>query len=187
MVSLPAESATFFSRRLEAMINELLMRIQPDAKFDPRTHVMNELDELNRELSRLREVIGAETTRQTVTDGPQQPEPPDEQRDHEALQKLRADLKAIAEGPPPGGSGSTARAVMLYVLQEVFNAALGRFDKTVARADAGHEARERTARLLLALQSFEANVEDARGKLYDEYQGVRTPRREAGRTRRLRR
>src|SRR5713226_1612451 len=63
VVSLPGQTATFFSQHLEDMVREVLALVQPDAKTDVRTYVVNELEKLNRELYRLREVLGAETAR----------------------------------------------------------------------------------------------------------------------------
>jgi len=170
------------------MINDVLMRIQPDAKVDVRQYVMDELDKLNRELSRMREVAGAETARRTVADAAERGEPDDE-REQEALQKLVDDLRAIAANVPTqtsGGRRAIPREVMLFIVQEVVNAGLARFHPRPARGDveADRDVRDRAARLLLALQSAQAMLEVAETEIEDARQGVRKRKHEVGRTRR---
>jgi hypothetical protein len=193
MITLPAESASYFTRRLEAMINDVLTRIQPDAKVDLRMFVVNELDKLNRDLSRLREVAGAETARRTLPDAAERPEP-DDQHDTEALRALIRDIKAIAAGagvPPqqPRGRGAIPREAMLVLVQDVVNAALTRFRRRIGptETEAERETSDRAAHLLLALQNAETMLGSAQTELEDARQGVSRRRREPGRTRRGRR
>ena len=57
LVSLPGEAATFFDRRVEEMVREVLERVQPDAGTDLAGYVRRELDEVSRDVERLRETV----------------------------------------------------------------------------------------------------------------------------------
>jgi hypothetical protein len=192
LVSLPGQTAQYFDRRLEAMINDVLIQVQPDAKADVRAYVITELDKLNRDLHRIREVAGAETFRRQLAPPGERPAPGD-QADEEALRDLLVDLRSIAEGRLPGPLPSEREAIprerMLLVIQAVVDAALARFPPE--RKQVGDEARdtaEQAARLLLALQSAQSKLEEAEVDLEDELGGGARPRkrREGGRTRRTR-
>src|SRR5712691_4160844 len=58
LVTLPGEAAEYFNRHLADLVGGVLARVQPDAQTDARTYVINELEKLNAELYRLREVAG---------------------------------------------------------------------------------------------------------------------------------
>jgi hypothetical protein len=167
LVSLPGQTAERFNSRLEGMINDVLTRIQPDAKTDVRAYVVNELGKLNRELSRLREVTGAEIARLALG-APAGRRPRNDRRDAAALRRLRADLKAIANGRAPGQRSSGRRTVprerMLVVLQAVFDAALARFLPETQRVPRVRRE-DRTARRLLQLQNAQIRIEEAKGEL----------------------
>jgi hypothetical protein len=186
LVSLPGQTAQYFDRHLEAMINGVLMQIQPDAKTDMRTYVVNELDKLNRDLLRLREVAGAETVRGQMT-------PSGEQADEDVLRKLLEDLRSIVAGLPgrlPSEREAIPRARMLLIIQAVVEAALARFPPERKEVDAeARDATEQAARLLLALQSAQSKLEEAEVDLKDELSGGARlrKRREGGRTGRTRR
>ncbi len=107
LIALPGQTAKYFNRHLEAMIDELLKHIQPDAKTDVRTYVVDELDKLNRELSRLREVAGAETARRALGARAGGAAPRD-RHDAAALRRLRADLRGIAARTPSGPARADA-------------------------------------------------------------------------------
>ena len=194
MITLPAESASYFTRRLEAMINDVAARIQPDAKVDVRTYVVNELDKLNRDLSRLREVAGAETARRTLPDASDGAQPDDE-RDGEALRALIEDIKTIAAAganlpsQQPGGRGAIPRDLMLVLVQEVVNAALTRFHRRTApsESETDRDTRDQAAHVLLALQSAQTMLESAQTELEEARQGAGRRRREPRSTRRTRR
>ena len=182
LTTLPGESAEYFNRRLEAMVNDVLMQIQPDAKSDSQTYVVNELEKLNQNLSRLREVAGAETARRSPTGRPGRAAQSDQQ-DAAALRRLLADLKDIVEGRVPelqSGQRPTApRERMLLVLQTIVNAALTRFE--TKRALRPSRRGEEAARKLLARQSAEIKIRERRAELRE---ATSLPRREIKRTRR---
>jgi hypothetical protein len=189
LLSLPGQTAQYFDRHLEAMINDVLMQIQPDARTDVRAYIVNELDKLNRDLHRLREVAGAETVRGQLAPPAEGPAPGD-QADEEALRALLVDLRSIAEGRLPGEGEAIPRERMLLLIQAVVNAALARFPPQTHLVDEGaRAAAEKAARLLLALRSAQGKLEDAEVDLEDELRGATRPRkrREGGRTRRTRR
>jgi hypothetical protein len=196
-LSLPAQTAEYFKRHVEAMINDVLMRIQPDAQTDVRTYVANELDKLNRDLSRLREVAAAETARRALAVPARLTTRPPE-RDEGAVEKLLADLRTTATmparplGQQPGEREAIPRERMLVVIQAVVNAALTHFPAETRQAPPGLDEARRTeerARLLLELQSAQQRLAEAQGDLDDDLQGAARPRRrrEAGRTRRTQR
>jgi hypothetical protein len=102
VVSLPGQTATFFNRRLEDMVGEVLARVQPDAKTDLRTYLVKELEKINRELSRLREVVGAETARGEIADPGKSPvEPASVRALKEVLDVMQATVTAALKKFPP--------------------------------------------------------------------------------------
>lgn len=66
LVLLPGETARRFNVTLEDLSRAVLERVQPDAQTDVRSYVANELEELGRELNRLREVARAEKARESA-------------------------------------------------------------------------------------------------------------------------
>jgi hypothetical protein len=201
LVSLPGETAEYFNRHLEKMINDVLRRVQPDAGTDVRTYVVNELDKLNRGLSGLREVAAAETARRTLAtpaDMAAWSEGSTRDPDEAALENLLADLRTMAAslaGHPAqrGDREMMPRERMLLIVQEVINAALARFPPATpppAPADLDTQTRaEAEARLRLAVENAQQRLADAQRDLEDERQGLGRPRarRESGQTRRSRR
>lgn len=172
LVSLPGQTAMHFNQCVEAMINEVLTRVQPDAGTDARKFVVDELDKLDRELSRLREVAGAETARRALGARTAAASPGD-RHDATALRRLRADIEAIAARRAAGRRPAGSRDEMLSMLQSVLNAAQTRFDaKEAPRALPG----EQTARRRIAVQNARAKIREARAELRDL---VRPPRRNA--------
>jgi len=183
LIALPGQTAKYFNRHLEAMIDELLKHIQPDAKTDVRTYVVDELDKLNRELSRLREVAGAETARRALGARAGGAAPRD-RHDAAALRRLRADLRGIAARRVPGQRlrerPAGPRERMLLDLQAVFNAARARFE--TKEAPRARRPGEQAALRRIAMRNAQAKIKEARAELRDAAQLPR--RREIGDTRR---
>jgi hypothetical protein len=163
VVSLPGQTATFFNEHLEDMVREVLARVQPDAKTDVRTYVVNELEKLNRELYRLREVAGAETARGEIA-GPDKP--------------------PVQPGPLRGLEQA------LNVIQARANAALEKFPPNAprkrARKDEASRVSDLAARVVLAIRRAEDEVGGVLQEIHEEIKGSTKPRarREVRRTRR---
>jgi len=192
LITLPGQTAQYFDRHLQAMLNVVLLQIQPDAQADVRTYIVNELDKLNRDLHRLREVAGAETVRRELGQ-PGERAAVGDQADEEALRALLLDLRAIVEAQAserrPGGSTAIPRERMLQIIQAVVDAALARFPPATQPSASEPLSAERATRLLLAMQSAQSHFDEAAADLKDEVEGVDRPRkrREIRRTRRTRR
>jgi hypothetical protein len=106
VVSLPGQTAKSFNQHLEDMVREILALVQPDAKTDPRTYVVNELKKLNRELSRLREVLGAETAHRHISGtAALQADPESSRSIARATGALQANLNAVVKKFPPKAPG----------------------------------------------------------------------------------
>jgi hypothetical protein len=191
LVTLPGQAAQYFDRHLQAMLNVVLMQIQPDAQADVRTYIVNELDKLNRDLHRLREVAGAETARRELGQPGERAAVSDE-ADEEAFRALLLDLRSIVEQAPEGRpreSKAIPRERMLQIIQAVVDAALARFPPATQPSASEPLSAERATRLLLAMQSAQSHFDEAAADLKDEVEGVDRPRkrREIRRTRRTRR
>jgi len=174
LVSLPGESAMYFNRHLATRVREILARVQPDAQTDVRTYVMNQLEELNRELYRLREVATAERVQKTDVHvgGPTAAEDlPQLDQMLNAIQEridgalkdsrridgaLKGSRKASSLGIKPNGKG------------ELSNRALSPSDQTI--------------RARLAIQRALDEIEAARQEIQDQVEGATRPRarRESG-------
>lgn len=194
LVSLPGEAATYFNRRLQEMIREVLMRIQPDAQTDLRTYLINELERLNRELHRLREVAGAEAVRRDQAVSAGEPAPPSQRdrSDKDPLEKVLDEIKKIVEtsrdGRPGEGKPMPSERLLL-VIQDIVNAAWTHFPgEPVAEPDIAEVrlVKERATRHLLALQRAQVALEQAKRDIDDERKGAARPRarRQLGPTRR---
>jgi hypothetical protein len=191
LVALPGQTAQYFDRHIQAMLNVVLMQIQPDAQADVRTYIANELDKLNRDLHRLREVAGAETARRDLGQ-PGERAAVGDQADEEAFRALLLDLRSIVEQAPEGWpreSKAIPRERMLQIIQAVVDAALARFPPATQPSASEPLSAERATRLLLAMQSAQSHFDEAAADLKDEIEGVDRPRkrREIRRTRRTRR
>jgi hypothetical protein len=163
VVSLPGQTATFFNQRLENMVREVLALVQPDAKTDPRTYVVNELAKLNRELSRLREVLGAETARRDVAGPATLPDEPDSARGvGRAIDEIQASLNAALKKFPPKAPGELAKK-----------------DKALRVSDFATHA-------VLAIRKAQDEVGGVRQEIREELKRATKPRvrRQVGRTRR---
>ena len=166
-VSLPAAAAKVFTGQVEGLVKSVLTEVQPDATQDAGSFVTNELDKLNRNVARLREVLAAETTRTAQASGRRRP-PSD--RDRRALTRLLADIRALARRRP-GRGASVPRERMLLVLQNILDAALARFPAATPRAEPRGRAGEAALRNLL-------ERDDARRKLAEAEARVKNlPRR----------
>jgi len=110
VVSLPGQAATSFNQHLEDMVREVLALVQPDAKTDPRTYVVNEVEKLNRELSRLREVLGAETAHRAVFGSAV---PPADQESARSIGReigaIQTSLNALVKKFPPNAPGELTK------------------------------------------------------------------------------
>ena len=124
LVALPGQTAQYFNLRLETMINDVLTHIQPDAKTDVQAYINDQLDKLNRELSRLREVEGAETVRRAFRSSP----------GREAARGPQGNRGAAAPGRGLRKGSAAPRARMLLGLQAALNAAQTRFETKEAPA-----------------------------------------------------
>src|SRR5688572_29615106 len=108
LVRLPADTATFFDRRVEEMVREVLARVQPEAETDLDGYVRRELDEVAREVERLRQVVRTHAARN---------ERPGRRRRRDAavagmervLEDIQRAVDTVAERTPPARPRVPAR------------------------------------------------------------------------------
>jgi hypothetical protein len=172
LVSLPGQTASFFNAHLEDLINQVLIRIQPDAQNDVRTFVINELEKLNRDLLRLREVASAEAARRGPAPRAGRARALDERHalDNASLQDLLKTIKKVADealeesqGGRRGGRESAPHERLPRVIQAIVHEALTRFAPETpgpsARPATPGLAQEQATRLLLALRHARDKLE----------------------------
>jgi hypothetical protein len=155
LVSLPGESAMYFNRHLAARVRDILARIQPDAQTDVRTYVMNQLEELNRELYRLREVATAEEVRKADVHvgGP---------RAAEDLDQMLGAVQERIDGALKGSRHAPSLGIKPSGKGELSNRALSLSDQAI--------------RALLAVQQARDEIEAARQEIQDQVEGATRPR-----------
>lgn len=174
LVSLPGQTASFFNTHLEDLINQVLMRIQPDAQKDARTFVINELEKLNRDLLRLREVAAAEAARRGPAPRAGRERALDERRalDNAFLQDLLKTIKKVADealeesqGGRAGGPESAPHERLPRVIQAIVHEALARFSPEAPGPPGGPAtpglAKEQATRVFLALRHARDKLEQA--------------------------
>jgi hypothetical protein len=159
-VSLPAEAAKFFTEQVEGMVNTVLMEVQPDAKTDARSYVANELDALNRNVSRLREVAAAESIRGMQAPGGGGAT---SERDRRALTRLLGEIRALARRR--GRGLDVPRERMLLVLQDILTAAVARFPAATPRAPRRARSGEESLHRLLERQDARLKLAEAEAAL----------------------
>lgn len=180
LVSLPGQTATFFNRHLEDMINEVLTRIQPDAQKNARTYVVNELEKLNRDLLRLREVAGAEAARRDLAARGGKAREPDPrlEPDEDSLTKLLEKIKTVADEAlrkPRGGRESAPHERLPEILQAIVHEALRRFRPETPGRLAGpvtpDPVVEHATGVLFAVQSARDKLRKAQRDIDQEHGG----------------
>lgn len=180
LVTLPAEAGHYFNRSAERLIREVLTQIQPDAKRDVGTYVISELDKVNRDVLRLREVAEAESVAQAVAGGAAARQR--RRRDETALKQFVATVRAIARRRPDEDRGLQQER-LLRIIQEVLDAALARLtpetpaiDTPSARERAAMKVLEAATGKLLAFQAAQDQLKKAENDLADEERGAARPR-----------
>ena len=158
LVSLPGESAMYFNRHLAARVRDVLARIQPDAQTDVRTYVMNQLEELNRELYRLREVATAEEVRKVDVHvgGPSTAE------DLPELDQMLGAIQERIDGALKGSRNAPSSGIKPSGKGELSSRALSLSDQAI--------------RARLAVQRARDEIEAARQEIQDQVEGATRPR-----------
>jgi hypothetical protein len=152
LVSLPGESAMYFNRHLADRVREILARVQPDAQTDVRTYVMNQLEELSRDLYQLREVAAAEQVHQKA-DGQAR-----KASESEALPELAQVLDTIQEGIDGALKGFRNKP------------------SPGAKPDVKVQISEQAIRARLAVRRARDEIEAARQEIRDKVEGANKPR-----------
>jgi hypothetical protein len=161
MVSLPAETATYFNRQLEQMVREVTSRLHPEASADLRAYLLGELDKISLEIERLQQIAAAEAPRRgrlTAGRAPRYPAGAPENQLNLVESALARSSSAIAKrrGPPESTGARATRLAERFgeILQEISQVRL-------ATASGASEKLHLAQGQLRQLQS---GVEDALGR-----------------------
>jgi hypothetical protein len=99
LVSLPGEAATYFNRKVEDGVREVLERVQPDAATDPSAYLRREVEKVARDVERLRQIGRTAATRRERK-GERVPGPGGGDRDLEALEAIQQAVDRALEQIP---------------------------------------------------------------------------------------